>query len=351
MIRVAVIGAGLIGRERIVALHELARQGHPVQLSGIHDANRALCEATAAEFGAPAFAGVEELLSDHPDWVMIALPHDTAVEVTLAALERGAQVLLEKPMGRDLQEARQLFQAGGERLRIGFNYRFFPGIRRALQDVRRGAFGRLLAINFILAHGGSPGQEKTWKLDPARAGGGCLIDPGVHLLDLCLLLTAGQIEVVGGTSWAGFWNTGIEEEAQLLLRTAEGTSLSLQVSIVRWRSTFSLTIHGEDGYGEVLGRNRSYGTQTYRTGQRWGWRSAPNQAASEVLAVESNGLDVFTAETRALLVPSTSAEDTWPAPCTAGEALAVMELLDKIRGRLGLQREYAGAGFAVGGKR
>jgi predicted dehydrogenase len=279
------------------------------------------------------------------------LPHDTAVEITLAALQGGAQVLLEKPMGRDLQEARQLFQAGGERLRIGFNYRFFPGIRRALQDVRRGAFGRLLAVNFVLAHGGSPGQEKTWKLDPTRAGGGCLIDPGVHLLDLSLLLTSGQIDVVGGTSWAGFWNTGIEEEAQLLLHTPDGTSLSLQVSIVRWRSTFGLTIHGEDGYGEVLGRNRSYGPQTYRTGQRWGWRSAANQAASEVLAVESNGLDVFTAETRALLFPSVSLEDAWPAPCTAREALAVMELLDKIRGRLGLQREFAGTDLAVAGKR
>jgi predicted dehydrogenase len=351
MIRVAVIGAGLIGRERLLAVRELARQGQPVQLSGIYDANRPLCEAAAAEFDAPAFTGVEELLRDPPDWVAIALPHDTAVEVTLAALEHGAKVLLEKPMGRDLHEARQLFEAGGDRLRIGFNYRFFPGIRRAIQDARRGAFGRLIAINFVLAHGGSPGQEKTWKLDPTRAGGGCLIDPGVHLLDLCLLLTSGQIDVVGGTSWAGFWNTGIEEEVQLLLRTPDGTSLSVQVSIVRWRSTFSLTIHGEDGYGEVLGRNRSYGPQTYRTGQRWGWRSAPNQAASEVLAVESDGLDVFAAETRALLFPSTSPEEAWPAPCTAAEALAVMELLDKIRGTLGLQREYAVTSLAGGAKR
>jgi predicted dehydrogenase len=347
MIRVAVIGAGLIGRERMVALRELRREGRPVELSGVYDANSALCVATAAEFGVPAFAGVEGLLRDRPDWVVIALPHDTAVEVALDVLERGLSVLLEKPMGRDLHEARQLFEAGGKRLRIGFNYRFFPGIRRALQDVRRGAFGRLISVNFILAHGGSPGQEKTWKLDPTRAGGGCLIDPGVHLLDLGLLLTAGQIGVVGGTSWAGLWNTGIEEEVQLLLRTAEGTSLSLQVSIVRGRSTFSLTIHGEDGYGEVLGRNRNYGPQTYRTGHRWGWRSAPNQAASEVLVVESDGLDVFTTEMRALLFPSASPEDAWPAPCTAHEALEVMELLEKIRGSMGLQREFAALRLAL----
>ncbi|MGH7815723.1 MAG: Gfo/Idh/MocA family protein [Candidatus Binataceae bacterium] len=340
MIRVAVIGAGLIGRERLTAIKQLAAENLPVQLAGICDADRALGEKTAAEFGAPAFANVDEILRTEPDWVIVALPHDTAVGVALEALARGHSVLMEKPMGRDLDEARRLFAAGGDRLRIGFNYRFFPGIRRALQDARRGAFGKLIAANFILGHGGSPGQEKTWKLDPIRAGGGCLIDPGVHLLDLCNLLQPGGIEVVGGTSWAGFWKTGIEEDVQLILRGADGLSIALQISIVRWRSTFSLVLHGEDGYGEVAGRNRSYGPQTYRTGPRWGWQSAANQAASEKTVVQSGGLQVFADELRALFFPPSSSEDAWPAPCAAREALATMELLDKIREQLGLRRQF-----------
>ncbi|HVN63452.1 MAG TPA: Gfo/Idh/MocA family oxidoreductase, partial [Candidatus Binataceae bacterium] len=266
MIRVAVIGAGLIGRERLAAIKRLIAENLPLQLVGVFDFDRSLCEKAAAEFGAPALGSVDEILDVQSDWVVIALPHDTAVDVALAILKAGRSVLMEKPMGRDLDEARWLLEAGGDRLRIGFNYRFFPGIRRAIQDARRGAFGRLIAADFILGHGCSPGQEKTWKLDPVRAGGGCLIDPGVHLLDLCLLLDPSGVGVVGGTSWSGFWKTGIEEDVQLILTGANGLSISIQVSIVRWRSTFSMVLHGEDAYGEVVGRNRTYGPQVYRTG-------------------------------------------------------------------------------------
>lgn len=341
MIRVGVIGAGLIGRERLAAIKQLAAENLPVKLAGICDANAALREKAAAEFDAPGFASVEQLLDQRPDWVVVALPHDAAVTVALEALARGPSVLLEKPMGRDLYEARRLAEAGGARLRVGFNYRFFRGIRRAIQDARRGAFGRLIAINFVLGHGCSPGQEKTWKLNAARAGGGCLIDPGVHLLDLCLLLARGKLEIAGATTWSGFWNTGIEEDVQLILRSEDGISMSIQISIVRWRSTFSLGVHGTEGYGEVTGRNRSYGPQSYKTGPRWGWRTAASQAASETSVLESDGLDVFAAETRALLFPPDGGDEAWPQPCTAAEALAVMELLDRIRERLGLPRRFS----------
>ena len=341
MTRVAIIGAGLIGRERALALQNLANEELAVQLVGICDSNRTLVESASKEFGAPGFRDVDELLRLDPDWVVVALPHDTAVSVTLEILKRGHSVLMEKPMGRDLCEARRLFEAGGERLRIGFNYRFFSGVRHAILDARRGTFGQLIAANLVLGHGCSPGQEKTWKLDAERAGGGCLIDPGVHLLDLCLLLAGQKIEICGATSWDGFWKTGIEEDAQLLLRGSDGLSVSVQISIVRWRSTFNLSIHGVDGYGIVTGRGRSYGPQTYRTGPRWGWQSAKSQAESERLVVESDGLESFTAETRALLFPAASDEPPWPGPCTAVEALAAMELLDRIRERLALSRQFS----------
>jgi predicted dehydrogenase len=341
MIRVGVVGAGLIGKERLLAIQQLAAEGLPVELAGVCEANPEISAAVADKFQTPVFQKLEDLLRLAPDWFIVALPHDTAVPAALTILGRGHSVLLEKPLGRDLVEARKLFLAGGDRLRVGFNYRFFAGVRRALQDARQGAFGQLIAADFVLGHGGSPGQETTWKLDAQRSGGGCLIDPGVHLLDLCLLLAPQNFHVAGGTSWSGFWNTGIEEDVRLLLRTADGLSVSIQVSIVRWRSTFSMTLHGTEGYGVVTGRNRSYGPQTYQRGPRWGWREARDQASSEKLILTSNGLDVFKDEMKALLFPDAFAGDLWPPPCTAGKALDAMELLDRIRQQLGLPRRYS----------
>lgn len=339
MIRIGLIGAGLIGRERLAALAALEGQGRPISVIGIHDLNPDVCHSVAAEYATPAFHDAASLLRQKPDWVMIALPHDAAAKMALRALEEGANVLLEKPLGRDLREAERLVELGGERLRVGFNYRFFKGISKAVEDVRNGRFGRTISIEFDLGHGCAPGQEKTWKLDPERAGGGCLIDPGVHLLDLCLRLAPNGIEVKGGTSWKGFWNTGIEEEVCLLL-DADGVSIAVRISLVAWRSTFLMRINGTDAYGIVTGRNRSYGKQQYVVGQRWGWLNAPTQAASEQLEIVDDGLDVFKRETEALLFEELSSPNE-PRVAKAEEALEVMRLLDKIRDALGLRRNYS----------
>ena len=340
MIRAAVIGVGLIGRERLQALFSLKAEGQQIAIAGIYDSNQELCRSTALEFGTSVFGSVESLLQEDLDWVMIALPHDSAVQVALAALQSGASVLMEKPMGRDLNEAKKLVQCGGERLHVGFNYRFYEGISHAVRDIRRGRFGTVVSIEFVLGHGCAPGQQETWKLNELSAGGGCLIDPGVHLLDLCIQLAPNGIKALGGSSWRGFWNTGIEEEVSLLLQAGE-FSINLRISLVAWRSTFLMRINGTDGYGIVTGRNRSYGKQRYTIGKRWGWREAESQAASEVVELEDDGLDVFKRETEALLFGSNRKEE-WPRIATAQDALEVMNLLDEIRSVLGLRRDYSG---------
>ncbi len=335
MKRIGIIGGGLIGRERLDAVRRLAQSGLPVEVVGICDADPAMLAKATSDYGVPGFPTPDALVAQQPDLTIVALPHDVAVPVTLAVLESGGRVLLEKPMGRNLDEAEALFKAGGDRLWVGFNYRFFAGIRRAIQDARQGAFGRLIGVDILMGHGCSPGQETTWKLDPVRAGGGCLIDPGVHLLDLALLIGGAPPNACSGTSWKGFWNTGIEEDVRLLLSVGDLT-VSVHVSIVRWRSTFRMELHGTDGYGVVTGRSRSYGGQSYVTGRRWGWQNAASQAASETLELESDGTDSFAAELQALLWPDDGLGREWPAACSASEALRVMQLLKRVRDELGL---------------
>jgi predicted dehydrogenase len=340
MIRVGIVGAGLIGRERLDAVKKLAAKGLPVTIAGVFDANPELTVKASADYQTQAHNSLNSLLAADHDLVVIALPHDITVPIAMQALKGRGDVLIEKPMGRDLNEAKQLIDAGGDRLKIGFNYRFYPGIRKAIQDAQSGRFGQLISVEFLLGHGCAPGQEKTWKLNEERAGGGCLIDPGIHLLDLCLLMAPEGLEVAGGSTWSGYWKTGIEEDVNLILRGSR-FSISLHVSIVMWRSIFRMAVHGTEGYGIVTGRNRSYGPQSYLTGPRWGWQSAPSQAASEKVELESNSMDVFADEMEALLFPENNQQAAWPKPATASDALKVMELLDRIREELSLRRDYS----------
>jgi predicted dehydrogenase len=339
MTRVAVIGAGLIGKERVAALSSLAQEGRSVQTVGIFDANVEISNKLAAEYSTTALPSVEALLELRPDWVMIALPHDATVQMAKRALDSGSSVLIEKPMGRDLAEAEELLRIGADRLRVGLNYRFCRGISQAIRDLKAGRFGEVISVEMLLGHGCAPGQEKTWKLNDDRAGGGCLIDPGIHLLDLCLQM-APDVAPLGGISWDGFWKTGIEEEVSLVLKTP-GFAINVRISIVAWRSEFLMRINGTEGYGIVTGRNRSYGGQKYVVGPRWGWRNAASQVASEHEVLVDDGNEVFKWEIESLLFGHPD-DPAWPKCATAREGLEVMKLVDNCREILGLRRNYAG---------
>jgi predicted dehydrogenase len=276
---------------------------------------------------------LEALLAWAPDLCVVATPHDTAVDLTLRLLRCGFTVLMEKPCGRSAAEASKLADAAGPaRLYVGFNYRFFPGVAQLIADAQGGRFGKLVSVTFTLGHGGAPGMEQGWKFDPVRAGGGCLIDPGIHLMDLIgLLFERRSIDVVGGTAWSGAWNTGIEEEVRLLLRAGE-TAIALDLSVVRWRSVFRIEVHGDTGYGVVTGRGRSYGPQQYVRGRKWGWQNASSQAASEETVSVSDCAESFREELRAILFPSGLSLPL--APCTTEAAVFAMELYEQCKSRV-----------------
>jgi len=329
VIKVCQIGAGLIGKERISALISLIESGRNLELCGIYDPGLTSKQGILQRADLRFISSIDEILAARPDWIFIATPHDTAVELAKKALSRGVQVLLEKPMGRNLREAEALAQARirENQLYIGFNYRFYAGIHAALKDIREKRFGNIISVGMALGHGGSPKDKTSWKLDPEKAGGGVLIDPGIHLIDLCRCMFPSAIQVQNVVAWRGFWNTGIEEEAHAMLQSGQSI-INLQLSIVRWRSTFRIEINGDEGYGIIEGRGRSYGRQIYLRGKRWGWLSGGTQKETEEIAVETDGDDVFRKEIEALLFGS---PQDLIRPCDSAQALEGMRLLEACR--------------------
>ena len=327
IIRVAIIGAGLIGKERIKAINALHRKGKEIVVSGIYDPYVKNQGEISKEFLVNFYQTLDSLFQDNPNWIFIAVPHDVAVELTKKCLTNGFNVLVEKPLGRSYSEAKKIMEyvQRPDQLWVGFDYRFFKGINSALTDIKRGKFGRLISVNMVLGHGGDPGMRTSWKFDPVKAGGGCLIDPGIHLLDLCRIISNDELHIIGVGFWEGFWKTGIDEECHILLEAKEGFLINLQVSIVKWRSTFRIEINGDEGYGIITGRNRSYGNQKYIRGKRWGWSEGVTQEKSEELIVESSGEEVFENEIEALLFSDKTSDIR---PCSGYEAMQNMKLLD-----------------------
>jgi predicted dehydrogenase len=260
--RVGVVGCGLIGRKRAGAL------GDADELIGVVDALPEPAEALAADFGTRAMS-LDELLSAGPDAVVVATTHDALAPVAVQALQAGAHVLVEKPAGLSVAQVDRIdaaARAAGRRVKVGFNHRFHPGIARAVAEARSGEHGDVMHVRARYGHGGRPGYDREWRADPARSGGGEIVDQGMHLIDLTHWLL-GPLPVHDALLRTQFWDTPVDDNAVLVLgergsRTAPWALL--HVTWTEWKNLFSLEIYCRTAKLQVDGLVRSYGPQTLR---------------------------------------------------------------------------------------
>jgi predicted dehydrogenase len=167
--RLGFLGVGWIGRSRLEA----------IERSGVAEI-AAICD--------PAVAGSLETLDGvELDGVVIATPSALHAEQAIAALERGAAVFCQKPLARTAAEARRVVDAARRAdrlLGVDLSYRHARAFQTARALVRSGELGELVSAQLTFHN--AYGPDKTWCRDPELAGGGCLIDLGIHLVDIAL---------------------------------------------------------------------------------------------------------------------------------------------------------------------
>ncbi len=330
--KIAIIGAGLIGCERIQAIQALSKENDQINISSVFDTDSEILLKVKNKYDVNIAASISDVMTLKPDWVFISTPNHVVKDIAKQAFDIGANVLLEKPFGRSLHECDEIIKLKPPqcKLNVGFNYRFFAGIESALQDAKLGKFGKLISVNLILGHGNSPGMETSWKLDPIKCGDVCT-DLGGHLIDLINQLSSGDVNIDYAKSWQGYWNTGIAEEVHWVATDNSGTIFNAQVSLNRWRSTFKLEINGTEGYGIVDGRGRSYGPQSYKIGKRWAWLDGKNQSETEQFIIDKDDCsNSFIKETASVLGLSKIIKK-YNSPllaCSYEEARNTMNLLD-----------------------
>ena len=261
--RVAIVGCGLIGDKRAAALRP------EDEVVGATDPAPDRADALVEKYGGRACAGVDELLELRPDVVIVATTHDQLAPMAERALTGGAHVLVEKPAGLGTAQIERLIQAAGEAGRVakvGFNHRFHPAISDLASEVHSGRHGELMHLRARYGHGGRVGYDREWRAQPARSGGGELIDQGMHLLDLTHWI-AGALPLHSALLRTHFWDTQVEDNAALILGAADDRRAPwamLHVTWTEWKNTFSIEVYCRTAKLQVDGLVRSYGTQTLR---------------------------------------------------------------------------------------
>jgi predicted dehydrogenase len=159
-----------------------------IEVAALADASgEALQQAHAMMPGAAAVASYEALLGEDLDGVVIATPSALHAEQAEAALARGLAVFCQKPLARSAAESRRVIAAARRAdrlLGVDLSYRHTAAMQRIRERVAGGDIGKVYGVDLVFHN--AYGPDKPWFRDPELSGGGCVIDLGIHLVDLAL---------------------------------------------------------------------------------------------------------------------------------------------------------------------
>ncbi|MDB4963847.1 MAG: Gfo/Idh/MocA family oxidoreductase [Myxococcales bacterium] len=232
--RLGFLGVGWIGRHRMQAiaehgLAEIVAFGDPIA------AHREAARAIAPR--AIQCEHLGQLLEIPLDGIVIATPSALHAEHCLAALERRQAVFCQKPLGRSASETRRVVaaaRAADRLLGVDLSYRHTRAVQEMRAVLSAGGIGRVFAADLIFHN--AYGPEAAWFYDRVASGGGCVIDLGVHLVDLALwLLDFPAVEHVESQLFAHgspLTSDAVEDFAAVQLRLAGGIAVRLTCS---WR--------------------------------------------------------------------------------------------------------------------
>jgi predicted dehydrogenase len=188
--RIGFAGVGWIGLNRLkaVASESTADIACITDLSSAA-ARKAMDEVATHAPGVRFAQSFDELLAEDLDGVVIATPSGLHAQQTVAALERGCAVFCQKPLARTAEEAARTIATArkcNRLLAVDFCYRTVAGVPQLVQLARGGALGEIFAADLVFHN--AYGPDKPWFYDIEQSGGGCVMDLGIHLVDLLLLV-------------------------------------------------------------------------------------------------------------------------------------------------------------------
>jgi UDP-N-acetyl-2-amino-2-deoxyglucuronate dehydrogenase len=250
---VAVVGAGIIGRNHVAAILRIPR----LRIVAVVDPITAAASGLAATIpSAPAcFAGLGDALAvAKPQVVVIYTPSGRHVEQAMQALAAGAHVVIEKPLDVSVAHARPLVEAArsapGQVVSVISQHRFDPATVAVSSAIASGRFGRLTSAVATVPwwRGQDYYDSAGWRGTLALDGGGALMNQGVHTLDLLLHFLGRPVSVFAYTDRLAHTGIEVEDVLAAVLRFESGALATLHATTAAYPgSGVRVQVHGSQG--------------------------------------------------------------------------------------------------------
>ena len=258
---VGVIGYGLVGKRRI---HYILKN-KKLKLRFVSDTK---FKKNFSQNKVLFFKNYLNLIKKKPDIVFVTLPNYLAPKVTKLCLKKKIHVFCEKPPGRNVSDILSVIRQEKKnkkiKLKYGFNHRYHGSIKKAkiiIDDLR---FGRILNIRGVYGKSKIVTFGKNeWRSSRKKAGGGILLDQGIHMLDL-IYFYAGKFEKFKSFISNKFWKYGVEDSAFALMKNKQGIVASIHSTATQWKHKFNIEITLEKAtiiLSGILSGSKSYGKE------------------------------------------------------------------------------------------
>jgi predicted dehydrogenase len=262
-LKVGIAGYGVVGQRR----RECVDLNPDLSLVAVCDQ---LFESNGEVInGVIRFKDFKNLLNEDIDILFVCLTNDIAATVTIAGLESGKHVFCEKPPGRNIEDIKRVISAEKKfpklKLMYGFNHRYHDSVKEVFKIIKSKSLGEI--INLRGVYGKSKlvtFNQPDWRTKRKIAGGGVLLDQGIHMLDL-MRFFAGEFQEVYSFVDNNHWKYDVEDNAYAIMRNKKGVVGMINSSATQWRHRFQLDINFQNGsliLGGILSGSKSYGAET-----------------------------------------------------------------------------------------
>ena len=257
-IKVGIIGYGRMGKIRHQAIDEVGS----AEVIAISD------PSIGTDYKSIPNLTHEEMIK-HPEIevIIVCTPNFLNKELTIRALNAGKHVFCEKPpcfTAQDMEEIIDAETKSGKKLMYGFNHRHHDSIINMKNIIDRNEYGKVLWMRGRYGKSVTADYFNEWRAKKDLAGGGILMDQGIHMLDLFLYL-GGDFDTIKAEVSNLYWNLEVEDNAFVILKNSEtGMVANLHSTMTQWRHLFSLEVFMEKGYMVLNGlitSTMSYGEE------------------------------------------------------------------------------------------
>ena len=262
-LRFGIIGAGGIADRRMLPAMMLASN---VEVTAVMEIDVELAEKIRAKYNAKyAYTDVEELVKNEEiDAVYIASPVVFHASQAMLAADYGKHILIEKPIAMNIGEGEKLLQYCAEKgvqIAAGFMMRFGTHIMRMKEAVQTGKLGQVVS-GYSQFTAWFPESAGNWRQEKEKSGGGCLMDMGVHCIDLIEYVTGSRVFEVAAFNDTATFSYDVEDSSTVLLKLSNGaqcvvqTNFNIPDEVAKWRLEFFGTrgrLLGDTVIGQIDG--------------------------------------------------------------------------------------------------